>query len=662
MDLGTFKSIVDAVRSSQIQEEQNSNDVLEKIRQCFTQSESDQAKYDIGRLIDDMGIRYMCDQIEVEPYLEVASAIRQSLRDRGTSSQSTSDWRRAVELAVTYAANSYSLPSEQAWRSNVRVNCLSTAISELRKIGYAIELPDRGGFVLAESETNRLSRDIESKASSLGSALAFSIGGAMAGSYSSLTGRFNIGRGGQTVQIDAKPPRPLAYLYQLGLRYFEYSPSAPFPEVVLGEIVNLTTWATALLDLSVESFELMFARETDTIRLLQKSLMYDSVFLLTQAKTAHALEYLEWMMSRAPLLGLSDKQGRTAAQVLAAAAILIRSSEKAKPGDFMRASVNNIAYATNLDFEHAATLLREVFTHTEGANQSLTFPPADNAIDAAFRPLLWSNGSFILQPAPMAARATVNAALQWCRMNWTKGNFDDKAIGPLFEEFIRHKLIKQGVATIHGSYKVPKSKSECDAIVDAELAVVVFELKSKMLRREGRAGDDIVALVDLAQALVRPQAQAMERNAVLLENDSLTLYNDVSSSTIKLGAREVLRLSITRGDLGSIHDRPFLQLFLRTGCGTEFITIDPQRQGEFKALHDWFRKLKTAAERAKEPIFGTPFPFERSWSLSVFQLLLLLERVSDANCFVKELQRNRRIFTPLRDFYSEYEFALTLNP
>ncbi|WP_323028628.1 hypothetical protein [Castellaniella defragrans] len=190
--------------------------------------------------------------------------------------------------------------------------------------------------------------------------------------------------------------------------------------------------------------------------------------------------------------------------------------------------------------------------------------------------------------------------------------------------------------------------------------MIVFELKSKMLRRQARAGDDVAAMADLAQALVRPQAQAMERHAVLHEHGAITLTRETSKTTITLRSREVLKVSITRGDLGSLHDRPFLQPFLRTGCIVEFITRDPARRHELDPLYEWFRKLKAAAARADENILNCRIPFSTSWSLSVFQLLLLLENTCDNESFAVELQRTRRMATPLRDFYAEYEFALKL--
>jgi len=640
--------------------------LLGQIQACFISKESDKARADTGNIITDLGLRYFCDQAPIEPYHGVAEAIYQALRERGTSTEETHNWKRAVELAALYSSGATHLPPDQIWRSNVRVNCLSTAINALRKLGYAVDLPATGDVHISEPETKRLAADIDRLAASLGHTLAQNIAEHIKGTYSAFTGRFKVGRHGQTVQIDAKPDRPFAYLYQLGLRYFAFPPCTPCPAEAYTQLVDLVTWATALLDTTVGTFELMFARNNGVIRIMQKSLIYDSVFLLTQAKPAHAREYLEWMMSHEPLSNITDGHGRTSRHILAAAKMLLQLCERActlvyvdaHPQDFIQVPVIEVAHTINLGPKPTADLLREVFSHQTGANQKLTFPPDDTAVDAAFRPLLIHKGVFFMQPAPMAARAFTNAALQWCRDNSPKnGGFDDKVIGPLFETFVREKLTEHGVTVLHGKYKAGQSEGECDAVVETEKAVILFELKSKMLRRQSRSGDDVAALADLAQAVVRPQAQALERHAVLKEHGVITLTHDASTSTITLGPREILKLSITRGDLGSLHDRAFLPRFLQTGCISEFSTVDPTRQPEVKSLHDQFRKLKAAAARAGESIFDT-HPFSTSWSLSVFHLLLLLEHTKDNESFSQELQRTRRIMTSLMDFYAEYEYAL----
>src|SRR5690606_39514482 len=99
-----------------------------------------------------------------------------------------------------------------------------------------------------------------------------------------------------------------------------------------------------------------------------------------------------------PLADLKDVKGRTTHQVLSVALMLLRACEREFPHAFPEIPVMHAAYASNLDPELAAALLRDVFTHKNGANQSLTFPPKDNAVDAAFRPLLAFEDKFIAQP------------------------------------------------------------------------------------------------------------------------------------------------------------------------------------------------------------------------------------------------------------------------
>jgi hypothetical protein len=663
MDLISFMRLVD--ESSSVEPGAHGYDwVVARIRSCFTFAESDHARHDAGQIIDDLGLRYLCEGATVDPYLRVADLIRQCLRLPGDSAGSESNWPQAVALALAYSTQSTVNSPDQAWISNTRVNCLAVAINELRRLGYDIRLPSGGGVDVSAIEWSRIAQSIDRKAASLGYTLALSLSGALGARFSSVTGRFRLGRNGKTLELNAKPPVPFAYLYQLGLRYFALPVTAPFPDSTLAQLVDLVTWSVALLDISVSSFELMFARHRDMIPIMSKSVMYDAVFLVAQVKPAHAIRYLNWMMTRASLAHLKDGRGNTAAQILAAATTLLRSShracEKKLAHQMFPVSLQDISYATNLDREAAAALLHDIFAHTSGANQTLSFPPRDNDIDAAFRPLLVKDGQLYMQPAPMAARALVNAALQWCRDQWRKKDFDDKVLGPLFEEFVRATLMERGVCLSHGDYTTGQSEGEFDAVVENDASVIVVELKSKMLRRQSRSGDDVAAMADLAQALVRPQAQAMERHAVLRENEYITLANGGKPIKLSLRDREVLRLSITRGDLGSLHDRPFLQLFLRIGCVTEFTAVDVRRQKEFDQLHEWFGKLRAASRRVGEPVLETRTPFSTSWSLSIFQLLLLLDRTSDNESFAMELQKTRRMITPLRDFYSEYEYMLEL--
>jgi hypothetical protein len=664
MNLDSFKALVDAVPQAQgsSQPAEHPEALLAEIRACFTTRESDQARSDVRNIINDLGLRHICDEVPCEPYVSVASGLQQALRERGNSISPSSDWQRAVELGTRYASQcSSGLPHDQSWIANVKVSTLSAAIDGLRAKGYQIDLPMTGGVDVPTATTAKLAADIASLSASLGQALACSAANGIATTYNSALGRYDLGRPGATVQLAAKPELPLAYLYQLGLRYFNAAPSANNPAAALSKLSELVSHATALLDLTSTIYDTIFARARDIVGILQKSAVYDSVFLVTQASPAHAREYLSWMLANHELANLKDKAGRTTHQIKRLAEMLLSESEKTHPRDFIIIDPINVAAELGIaDAMFVTNMLADVFVHPKGANQKLTFPPKDTDVDAAFRPLLLAFGKIWMQPGPIGARAVVNAALDWCKKAWPTKGFDDEALGPLFELFVRAKLKAKGVSVHHGHYSVGQSVGECDAVVETQKTLIFIELKTKMLTRAARSGDDITALFDLAQALVRPQAQAMERHAVLRENGSFTLTDDASSHQLHFDKREMLKVSVTRGDLGSLHDRAFLQQFLRFGCLATFQAIDATQQSKLAELHTQFSKLKSAADRAQEPYLSAQFPFERSWSLSVYHLLMLLERTTDSESFSRELQRTRRLLTPRKDFYAEYAYALEL--
>lgn len=634
---------------------------LEEIRGCFTPAESDQSLRKAVDFLVDLGIRHLCDGMEVERSWRVAECIRQALRRRGNSSTAQSDWSRAVSLADRLvASHTHHLPIDQKLSANARISTLSHAIRALRDKGYLIYLPATGGADMPDSELTRLIDDIHQLAKSLGRALSLSAAGAMRPAWNDFTGRFNLGRPGHVVQLDAAPQAPLAYLYQLGLRYFALGPTAPDPQRALTELSALLTNATAMLDLVPSSFDLMFARAVDLVPILRQSTAYDSVFLVTQAKVSHVKTFLDWMMRHPSFASLKSKSGASASQVHSLASMLLHACATAKVVDeFKVITPVAAAVAVDADVGPAVALLRDIFCHKKGANQSLTFPPKDEDVDAAFRPLLAVGDALMLQPSSIGARAVLNATMDWCRSAWPKGgNFDGDALGPMFEEFVRDKLSEKGVIVLHGDYDQAGDDSECDAALETSTAVIFIELKSKLLTRKARSGDDLAALVDLAQAIVRPQAQAMSRHATLARSGVLRWKSKGDEGQIFLSGREVLKVSITRGDLGSLHDRPFLGQFLKAGSVANFETIDPLKQGQLKDLGRWFKKLKVAAQSVGEGDYlNSPFPYSRCWSLSVFHFLLLLENTVDNETFSNELQRTRWIVTPLRDFYEEYAYA-----
>jgi hypothetical protein len=669
MDIASFTALVDAHTKTTWPTNQQSNEktLLEEIGRCFPPQETSRVHSVIKQLQDDLAIRSLCDSRPLRPYYDIAQALKLASRVIGTSREQEVDWETAVKLAIQHQqAFASPLPDDQLLAMNEIASLRAKTIRGLKELGYQVSLPDQGGAYLPDTEMQRLSEEIEHLANLLGGiALMSSAVHSMEGLYSEMTGRFKLGRDGRTVRIDPTPQLPKAYLYQLGIRYFGQMNSAGAGKIEFNRLIKLLTYSVALLDLESTSMELIFARYSDTIKIMQKSLVYDAVFCLPQAKPAHVEEWLRWLIARPAFSALKSKEDWTAKHVLSIALLILRRCKSAPPSSFLELHSQEAAYATGLDVNSARDLLQTVFSHPpEGANRSLTFPPKDTDIDSAFRPILAPvDEKFILPPPSLAARSVLNAVLDWCRNQWPKSSKKkfDESLGDALEDFVREIFEVRGMKIAHGKYECGKDKGQCDLVVQTDKFIIFFELKAKILTRQSRAGDAVNALRDLGESLVRPLAQAMERHAFLCKHGKMELISQEGPVTIEINGREVLKVSISRGELGSIHDRPFIQHFLRTGCTHEFQAEDSKSQKNIDSLHKYFERFKQAATQAGEYNLDDRFIFSKCWSLSLFQILQLLERAESNEGFALELLRTRYISTPLRDFYSEYEYKAWLD-
>jgi Holliday junction resolvase-like predicted endonuclease len=669
MDIASFMASVDAHMKTTWPTNQQCTEkaLLEEIGRCFPPEETSRVHSIIKQLQDDILLRSLCDSRPLRPYYDVAQALKLASRVIGTSRQQEVYWETAIKLAIQYQqAFASSLPDDQLLAMNEIVSLRAKAIMGLRELCYQVSLPDQGGAYLPDTEIQRLSEEIDHLANLLGGiTLMSSAVDSMKSLYSVMTGRFKLCRDGRTVRIDPPPQLPTAYLYQLGIRYFGQMNSAGAGKTEFNRLIKLLTHSVGLLDLESTSMELIFARYSDTIQIMQKSLMYDAVFCLPQAKPAHVEEWLRWLIAKPVFSALKSEQGWTAEHVLSITLLILRRCKSAPPSSFLKIHTQEAAFATGLDTESVRDLLQTAFSHPqEGANRSLTFPPKDTDIDSAFRPILDAdNEEFILQPPSLSARCVLNAVLDWCRNQWLKSNKKkfDESLGDALEVFVRELFEVRGMKIAHGEYECGKDRGQCDLVVQTDKFIIFFELKAKILTRQSRTGDAVNALRDLGESLVRPLAQAMERHAFLCKHGKMDLMSQEGPVTIEINGREVLKVSISRGELGSIHDRPFIQHFLRTGCTHEFQAEDSKSQKNINSLHKYFERFKQAAIQAGEYNLDDRFIFSKCWSLSLFQLLQLLERAESNEGFTRELLRTRYMSTPLRDFYSEYEYKVWLD-
>ncbi|MFZ6776992.1 hypothetical protein ACO0LD_09155 [Undibacterium sp. Ji83W] len=667
MNLSEYKKLVDehlTTASQNIGQFSNSQ-LIDDIRNCFSQAKSNEALALIRNLLHQLALQHLCDQQPLQPYQNIAQALRTALISYGTSTKEEVDWHSGVGAAVRYHLKvPPSLPDDQKLLADARAQIISKSVLGLRACGYKILLKSSGELYMPKSDAARLQEDIDALAKKIGGdALMATALANIEPTYSAKTDRFNLGRSGQQVRLDAVPQLPSAFLFQMGLKFFHCKQVPGVGHAEFSELIKLLSFAVGILDLESDSmFGLIFARPEDILETTRISLLYDATFCLTQAKPAHVKVFLDWLLTNEQFSSLTCEDGFISSQILSTTRHILQETLSGCVG-IQIISAELLAKLTGLDIHLTKRLLTNVFAHPYGkVNEKLIFPLQDSKVDSAFRPLLTdAQGSFLRLPRNIAARATMNAAINWCQNAWPDSEGFHEALGLALEPFVRDQFKARGVKFQYGEYGSKSDKGECDLVIQTDSHIVFFELKGKVLTRQSRSGDVVKALEDLADSLARPQAQAMERHAFLKEHGAMVLESDEGSSIIELGSREVLKVSVTRGELLSLHDRPYLQHYLIAGCQLRFETLNPKEQRKLDPLHKWFDKFKDAAKRAGEYDLSARFPFSRCWSLSLFQVLLLLERTTSADTFVKELLRTAYTSTPTRDYYATYEYLLYLD-
>lgn len=617
---------------------------------CVPRRLSSAGRLAVRRLHTDVVLRQCCDGFDRSDVTKVVGVLKSAFRSRGTGDRDTLDWPALVSIALG-APPPVRLSRPESL--DPRLSTLVQGIQTLRELGYAVDLPDEGGMVMTPAELARIENEISSTGKKLGLKLAELAMLRISVTWSPVVDRFLLGRVGGAFDHDVRPTPPWACLYHLGLRFAFHRAAPRVSPARVERLVRLVEAVLAVEDIVVPFFELIHGSPEDLVDVTMKSARFDVAYTLEQASPAHARRFLDFLFARQDIAGLSDDAGYGASEVMAIARLLLDKAAQANASSFVTISADEIGRLAGLG-KKAGTILREVFRHAHAPNRALVTPPRDDTIDSSFRPLLMAGGRLVMQPRPMASRAIVNAAVDWCRRR-TGDGFDHNVLGYAFEAFAMHAFEAAGIKVRSGTYG-PKGKTlQCDAVVEAGKAVVVLELKSKVLRRMGKSGDGVSLLSDVGQAVVRPLAQAM-RHALNLRQGSVAL--DDAGPAIALVGREVLMVAINRADMASIHDRPFLRYLLQTGCRATFGAEDPARQTEFEGIHQYFSQIRERAAGAGIDL-GDALAFDECWSLSIFQLLTMLDHATDADGFVRELSRSRRMMTSARDFYREYAWRVT---
>lgn len=605
--------------------------------------------------------------VPLAPYFEVLRHIMDAVRAPDSpGAPIDADWSKAIQSAFDHAQiRPFGFDPERTYARDFMV---ARAARYLREAGFGIHIQP-GVLRLEEAAEEALVVAIEELIITIGGLnVARRIFAAISSVYDVDQQRYHLVRhvsmtGGGQSQI------PWGYLVQLSAKHLRGRKPYQNNEQQWHKLCGLSQAYAAIID--VQPYSPNFWVKLDAgalLRQLQEMAVYDTLFRIPQLRpsdvTRIARGMFGWLDMQMPTTA-----GYSISQVLNIVEYLLSSTRDVR-GPIIINEIDVIRACPTISSNIVTQILEEVLSHPlAGANRNFSRPtdaplPDDPNLknaghDFFFRPLLrHSSRQFVLLDRSVCAPAFLEA-LMGCLRSTTK-RLDEK-IGASIERFLAMEFSSHGVGVTGGDYDIDGVHGECDIVVDAYDVVVLAEMKKKSLTRRARAGHDAHLLLDLAGSLLAAQAQAGWHEVRLRHHDYLELERDGITSRVELKGRGIERIAVSLLDYGSLQDRIVLTQFLETNMNVTFTPSDPRLSDDFNKINDTLKEIRDQLVALYPGATEVEQPFFHCWFLSVPQILILLDGVTDGAAFKKALWECRHIVTGSSDLYFDLAYMKKLH-
>lgn len=628
----------------------------ERIRNAFTSGHGE-AGSTCRKLKTDLIREHIIGGVPLDPCFEVLSHLEDALRARAiTSGEIVGDWTTAIQAARDHIEISNYRTSDHR-QIYSREFAVAEAGNFLQQQGYEIRLEP--GLIALERRADRsLRRKIEKLINQLGAIEVIrKIFTEIAPLYDAGLQRYHLvphmsPLGGGTPQV------PWGYLLQLAVKYINVPSEHREFDKRWQRLLSLVTAYASVVD--VQPYYPVVFRSFDAHHVLEffrEQALYDSIFRFPQLRASDILK-----LCRGALSFLNFGERTFAGWTLNDAFEVI--GYLTDPVRDVRGPVtvaeNEVSRALpHIPKDAIAILLRDVLAHPiEGPNQRFSQPtdaPTSedklNGADFYLKPLVRRpDDRYLIVDRSVCGWGYVEALLTALRPHHER--FDEK-VGLAVEGFLKEELHSCGVPTVSGDYDLNGEHGECDIVAETPQTLIFMELKKKTLTRRARAGVDADLLLDLAGSLLAAQAQAGWHELRLKNIGALDLISNGKRQTLTLGERSIEKIAVGMMDFGSFQDRTMLEKFMEATLNVNFGSHDPAYAKRFRAINDALQEIRNQYNLAHEGEAEVRLPFFNCWFMSISQLLVILDEVTDADSFRKALWSCRHVTTGTSDLYFE---------
>jgi len=644
-----------------------SDTLYAQIRSCFTSSHTAVWRA-CKSLRKDLIREYVLCGALLDPYFEVLDHLQDAIRTASGDPRVPvdGDWDRAIRSAFDHAQiNSWNVLNQE--KIHARDFMVAQAARALRDAGFAIRL-EPGWLSLEEAAETALIAAIEGLIATMGGInVARRIFEAISPDYDADQQRYHVVRR-TSMTGEGLPQMPWGYLIQLAVKHIRGRKPYVNTDTQWHTLCGLSQAYAAVID--VQPYVPPFFGTMDATALmpyLQEMAVYDALFRIPQMRPTDVVKVaggmLNWLDMSAP-----TGAGWSIDQVLEIIGYLLNPARDVRGPIFIE-EADIWRACPGIPRQIVTQILDEVLSHpSAGANRNFSRPTdapipenpdlKDVGHDFFLRPLLHqSDRRFILLDRSVCAPACLEALLTSLRPQ-TKG-LDDK-VGSAVEHFLKTEFAAHNVPVGGGNYDAGGEHGECDLVVETPEAVIFAEVKKKPLTRRARAGSDAHLLLDLAGSLLGAQAQAGWHEVRLRRDGRLDLERDGISTCLELNGREIERVAVSLFDFGSFQDRILLKQFFEATMNARFTPVKASLNKKFNEINKALGEIReqVAALHSGEKVVNQPF--FNCWFISVPQLLVLLDGVTDGAGFKTSLWSCRHVVTGSSDLYFDLSYMKRL--
>ncbi len=686
MTLNDFKSIVDDSSATisnssleQVYSELNidatnghngkevSDKLYENIREIFQTNDKDvkntisQAKFlKLESILVHRCVLYDEDPIE---YLKIIKVIRDACRKDIHTFPPFSEkmrWKEAVENCKNF--NKFSPSVHSLSLKNLREDYpkyfdAATSLKVLVEKGCVIEVTDlgveiKGGLEPIVDELDEMVKKIG------GITLAKKIFHSLRDSkkYSERFHRYFLIRESSGLASDKKPQIPFGLLLNLCVKH-PYEGNINNNKIV--DIVNLATIiSNGVYEAQHYSmWEFHFQTGDTIIEFFTEIALWDSLFSIPQCKPSSAIEICEELFSFIPEKDFQAVLGFTLQEFITVIKELDSLPEDVHTPKFI--FPNKLKASYKIIGKDKVCRILDSISHNQRANRDYLLPSDYSLIDFGQNPLINLKGTkFLLFNRSWSAPNYFEALATPLRQESALIKKLDDKLGLQIEEFLQRKFSSKGISFSSGDYKFNGVDGECDFLIETNKAIILIEVKKKVLTRKSKSGSDIEIFIDLSDSILYSQIQAGRTEIILRETGSIILEKNGNKNTISLNGRNVERVTLTQLDFGGFQDKSIIIQFFNALLTHSYHTHSSEKRiiDKFAALnrkqeiwreqYDKLCKLDKAFEH---------FPFFNCWFMNLPQILEIINLATDNDSFYDTLTKTKSVTFNTLDWYHEFD-------